>query len=104
MMKAPDWSNCTPVDVILETETETRCALATLLAIEELRNGDDVDWYDGTAVELLGHFDNLLACARALAAYQAALLGYIDQETDALHAAYMAKGPKAPAERRAGAS
>lgn len=103
-MKAPDWSNCNPVDVVLETETETRCALATLVAIEALRHDGETDWWDGTASEILGHLDNLLACARVLADHNAALLGYIQQETDALHNAYMAKGPKARAEERAGAS
>lgn len=97
-MTAPDWSNCDPGDVVLETETETRCALATLVAIEALRHDGQTDWWDRSAAEILGHFDNLLACARVFADSQAALLRYIDQETDALHAAYMAKGPKACAD------
>ncbi len=93
-MAEKDWSNCDSGDVVLETKEETRCALASLVAIEALRREDeDVDWWSGSAGKLLGHFDNLLACARILADHQAALLDYIDQETDALHAAYMAKGP-----------
>ena len=92
-MTAPDlWRHLHPEDVIRDAESKVRCALATLEAIEVLRREDeDVPWYEGTALELLGHLDNLLACARALANQHGALLGYLRQETHTLNAGWEAE-------------
>jgi hypothetical protein len=99
-MKAPD----SPEDVILETGNETRCALATLVALEALRHDDETDWWEGTAADTLGHFDNLLACARTLANQHGALVDYLRQETHTFEAGWLAERAKERAEQRAGAS
>ncbi len=92
-MTAPDlWGGLHPTDVIRDAENEARCALATLVAIEALRREDEyVNLYEGTAPVLLGHFDNLLACARALANHHGDLLDYLRQETDTLLAGWKAE-------------
>ncbi len=97
---APDlWRELHPEDVVLDAEREVRCALATLVATEALRREDEyVSLYEGTAIELLGYFDNLLACARALADQHGVLLDYLRQETHTLLAGWKAERT----ERRAG--
>ncbi len=93
-MKVPDrWKDSAPEDVIRESEYEIRCELATLVATEVLRHETDiqyVDWYEGTASVMLGHFDNLLACARALANQHKILVDYIRQVTPTLDASWKA--------------
>lgn len=80
-----------PEDLVREAENEARCALATLVAIEALRNDDETDWWEGTATDILGYLDNLLSCARTLADHHRALVGYIRQETDTLNAGWKVK-------------
>ena len=53
-----------------------------------------VDWWDGTAAELLGHLDNLLASARVLADCHLELLAYVRQESAALEAGWQVKWDK----------
>ena len=84
-----DLADC-PEDVIREVENETRCALATLLAIEALRNDGETNWWDGTAADILGHFDNLLVSARVLADSHLELLAYVRQEADTIEAGWKA--------------
>ena len=95
-MTAPAlWSDLHPEDVIRDAENEARSALATLVAIEALRREDEyVNLYEGTAPVLLGHFDNLLASARALADHHGDLLDYLRQETDTLLAGWKAERTK----------
>ena len=104
-MKAPRWDhNEHPGDVVRQAEYEARCALAALVAIETLRNDTDVeyiDWHEGTAADMLGTFDNLLACARALADQRQTLVDYIRQETDTLVAGWEVECVKRRAAREA---
>ena len=83
-----------PEDVIRGVENETRCALATLVAIEALRNDGETNWWDGAATDILGHFDNLLASARVLADCHSELLAYVRQESAALEAGWQVKFDK----------
>lgn len=55
----------------------------------------------GTAVELLGHFDNLLASARVVADCHLELLAYVRQEGAALEASWKVRWDKWLAVREA---
>lgn len=105
-MTAPaDWRDLHPTDVIHDAERKVRGSLATLVAIEELREGGDdvVNWNEGTADDMLGHFDNLLACARALADQHEILLDYIRRQTERLEAGWKVGLAKERDKQRAGA-
>ena len=90
-----------PEDVIREAENEARSPLATLLAIEALRNDGRTDWWEGTAADILGHFDNALGCARALADNHAALLDYVRATTQFYDVGWAAECVKRRAAREA---